>query len=226
MSELPPPVTESQFRDLEGATKHQVRKRATPFVRDLHSFLNHGSCLSDIQRIRRSLNPRIRDSLAFEDFAVDYEHWYTYNTGGRNEAQFNVGLFPDYLRVGVGFEFTPKMYGDPPRVQTAYGAFSEVLRQHQQGFDRFAQENSLQVEWCPEGKTGRDNLKYVPTDNVLRWLIRPKVADWIFVGRLLNREKDAEILRDPVRLKEAMERVFKGFKPLWQEAQMASARYP
>jgi hypothetical protein len=226
LSALPPPVTESQFRDLEGASKEQVRKRAAPFVSDLQAFLNHGSCLSDVQSIRRSLNPRIKDGPAFDDFAVDYEHWYTYNTGGRNEAQFNLGLFPDYFRVGMGFEFTEKMYGEPARVQTAYGAFSEVLRQHRRGFDKFARKNLLWVEWRPEGKMDRASIKYVRTDRVLKWLLRPQVSNWIFVGRLLDRKGDAEILGDQVRLKEAMESVFRGFKPLWQEAQTASARYP
>jgi hypothetical protein len=223
LSELPPPVTESQFQDLEGATKERVKEQAAPFVKELHAFLNEGSCLSDIQRIRRDWNPRIRDTLAFQDdFATAREHWYTFNTGGRNEAQFNVGLFPDYLRVGLGFEFTEKMYGVPEVVQAAWGQFGGVLRQHQRGFERFAQENLLQIEWLPPGKEGRAYLKYVSTPRVTGWLLRPRVADWIFIGRLLRRREDAEILRNPTRLKEVMESVFGSFKPLWQQAQMGA----
>lgn len=225
MSELPPPVTESQFRSLEGTTKEQVKKRAAPFVGELHAFLNHGSCLHDVQRIRRGFNHRVRDSPAFDDFAVDREHWYTYNTGGRNEAQFNIGLFTDYLRVGMGFEFTEKMYGEPTRVQTAYGIFRDVLRQHRQAFDRFAQDNLLQIEWLPEGKAGRNNLRYVPTHEVSKWLLHPNVSDWIFVGRLLHREDDANTLEDPTQLKQAMESVFVDLKPLWEQAQMEAAQF-
>lgn len=44
------------------------------------------------------------------------------------------------------------------------------------------------------------------------------------MGRLLRRTVDA-ILKDPTRLKEIMESVFRGFKPLWEGAQTEAARY-
>jgi hypothetical protein len=222
LSELPPPVTESRFQDLEGATKEQVRKRADPYVRDLRSFLNRGSCLSDIQRIRRGWGPRSRARLAFEgdEFPTDREHWYIYNTGGRNEAQFNVGLFPDYLRVGLGFEFTKKVHGKPEDVRRVYDQFCSVVRRYRQGFDRFAQENSLQVEWRPESTAHRE---YVSTEGLSEWLLHGSdPSDWVFVGRLLYRGKDVEILEDAVQLKKVMESVFGSFKPLWQQAQMGA----
>jgi hypothetical protein len=222
LSELPPPVTESRFQALEGATKEQVRKRADPYVRDLRSFLNRGSCLSDLQRIRREWSPRSRARLAFEgdEFPTDREHWYIYNTGGRNEAQFNVGLFPDYLRIGLGFEFTKKVHGKPEDVERVYDHFCSVVRQYRQGFDRFAKENSLQVEWRPKGTAHRE---YVSTQELSEWLLHGSERfEWVFVGRLLYRGKDAGILEDAVQLKEVMESVFGSFKPLWQQAQMGA----
>ena len=225
MSELPPPVTESRFEELEGATEDQVRHRAAPFVRELRSFLNEGSCLRDIQNIRRRWRPRTTEVQAFrgDDFPVEREHWYVYNAGGRNEAQFNVGMFPGYLRVGLGFEFMKKMFGNPEAVQSAFGEFRGVIRQRRESFDRFARENSLRIEW--RRAQGRE-LEYVPTSKVSGWLLRPRgVPEWVFVGRLLYRGEDAAILEDPARLKEAMEAVFEGFKPLWEEAQTAAARY-
>ncbi len=229
MPDLPPSVTESHFRDLEGATGEQVKKRAAPLVEELHAYLNESSCLRDIQRIRRDWNHRVSSRLAFEggDFPTDREHWYTYNTGGRNEAQFNIGLFPEYLRVGLGFEFTEKMFGNPDRVLTAYDAFRGIVENHQRALHRFAQDNALRIEWLPKGKRGRAALEYIPTQDTVGWLVRrKKEADWIFVGRLLRRIDDAEILGDPARLKDVMESVFAGFKPLWQDAQTEAARYP
>jgi hypothetical protein len=211
---------------LEGATKDQVKKRAEPFVRDLHAFLNQGSCLSNIQKIRREWRRGVRGDLAFggHEFPTDYEHWYTYNNGGRTEAQFNVGLFPTYLRVGLGFEFTQKNYGDPEKVQAAFGAFRSVLRENRETFERFARDNQLEVEWLRANAPPRTALEYLPSHRVTGWLLHPtKAADWIFVGRLLNRESDAEILEDPVRLKECMESVFGDFKPLWRMAQKEAA---
>ena len=227
LSELPPPVEEFQFRDLEGATKEQVKERAEPLVRDLHAFLNQGSCLSDIQSIRREWRLRTRGDLAFggHDFPTDYEHWYTYNTGGRNEAQFNLGLFPTYLRIGLGFEFTRKNYGDPEHVQAAFGAFREILSQNRGAFNKFAQDNRLRVEWLRADAPRRATLEYLPTRKATEWLLRPRVADWIFVGRLLTREDDMKILGDPVRFKECMESVFGGFKPLWRMAQTEAASW-
>ncbi len=225
MADLPPPVTQARFEELQGATAEQVRRRAAPLVRELHSFLNEGSCLRDIQRNRRQWKPRTREVQAFsgDDFPVEHEHWYTYNAGGRNEAQFNVGMFPGYLRVGLGFELTKKMHGDPEAVQAAFGAFRNALRKRQESFDRLARANSLRIEWRP---AGRHELEYVPTPKVSGWLLRPRsVPEWIFVGRLLHRGKDAAVLEDVARLKEAMEAVFKGLKPLWKEAQDGAAGY-
>ncbi len=223
MSELPPPVTEDQFRSLEGSNKEQVRKRAAPFVRDLHAFLNRGSCLRDIQRIRRRLNPRIRSVAAFDDFAADREHWYTHNAGGRSEAQFNIGLFTDYLRVGLAFESSKKVHGDPEAVQRMYDSFTHTLRRYQRGFDKFAVGDSLQIEWRPRGRRERE---FVPPQGVSEWLLEPPAPfpEWIFVGRLLYRDRDATVLEDPVLLRREMETVFRGLKDLWEQAQRGARR--
>ena len=218
MAELPPPVTESQFQALEGATKEQVRNRATPFVRELHSFLNRRSCLRDIQRSRLMWRSRVRSSRAFNDFTPEDEHWYTHNAGGRNEAQFNIGLFPSYLRIGMGFEATKKVGGAPEDVEAVYERFAGILEQYRQGFNKFIKGNSLQVEWLPRNER---KLEYVPTDEVVEWLLHPPepFPEWIFVGRLLYRGKDIEILEDPNRLRGVMETVFKGFIHPWEQAQ-------
>ncbi len=220
LPDLPPPITESDFQNLEGATAEQVRRRAAPLVEGLHAYLNEGSCLKDIQSIRAPMDPHRRNRPAFGgDRPVKVraapEHWYTYNTGGRNEAQFNLGLYSDYLRVGMGFEFTKGARGDPERVQSMFGLFREELRRRREWFDGFARENELRVEWMPAGKAGRKNLRYEKTERVSKWLLKPRTPEWAFVGRLLMRNEDTEILGDPVRLKEAMESVFEGLKPMW-----------
>lgn len=216
MSELPPAVREHEFLAVNIRDKEAIRSRFDPFVRDLHSFLNRASCLRDIQRIRHAWNSDIREQLAFKDFNTEPKHWYTHHAGGRNEAQFNIGFSPNYLRVGLGFEFTQGTYGKPGVVQNAYGAFTDILRQHRQAFDRFVEENYLEVEWRPLGKR---HIEHVSMQRVSRWLLRPKPFDWIFIGRLLRRERDAEILADPVRLKEIIESVFGGLKDFWEQAQ-------
>jgi hypothetical protein len=223
VSELPPPVTEARFRELEGATAEQVQRRAAPFVRELLSFLNEGSSLHDIQSVRLRWKLRTGSVRAFKTFVPQREHWYTYNAGGRNESQFNVGMFPGYLRVGLGFEFTKGAHGKPDElVEPVYERFCGILQQRRAGFDRFARENSLMVEWR---RAGERELEYVPTEEVLEWLLSsPDPREWVFVGRLLCRSRDAAVLEDPARLKEAMEAVFEGLKPVWQQAQTRAAR--
>ena len=218
LSELPPPILEPEFRAVDTTDEEAIRDHFGPFVGRLHSFLNETSCLRDVQDARRRRNPRVTGRRAFEEgyFATQPRHWYTHNAGGRNEAQFNVGMLPLYLRVGLGFEFRAGAFGDPHAVQAAYGEFRHALRRHRPAFERWARENAIVVEWVPQDKPG---IEYVRTQNALKWLLKPKLSDWIFVGRLLNRNKDAGILEDPARLGEAMESVFGGLKPLWQEAQ-------
>lgn len=224
MSKLPPPFTEARFKEIEEATPEQIRKRVAPFINDLHSFLNRGSCLRNIQRTRRERNPNARSRSAFDGFAVEWEHWYTYNTGGRSEAQFNIGLFPEYLRIGLGFEFTAGQYGRPEAVQLEYRCFRSIVARHQRGFANFARENQLRVEWKPEGQT---ELRHISTaEETLKWLSRrpPKAPDWIFVGRLLDRREDAELLNDPHQLKNVIESVFGGFLHYWKETQAEANR--
>jgi hypothetical protein len=225
LSELPPPVREEEFQAVDTTDEEEIRRYFRPFVDRLHSFLNKTSCLSDIQVIRHRKNPQITSSQAFDEgyFSTQPRHWYTHNAGGRTEAQFNIGMFPDYLRVGLGFEFRKAGHGDPEAVQEAYGQFTDVLRQHRQRFERFAQNNTLMVEWVPKGTT---DVRYVRTQGTSKWLIRPsKVPDWIFVGRLLGRREDAEILEGPTRLKEVMESVFRGLKDRWEESVDRSNEY-
>jgi hypothetical protein len=187
LSELPPPVRKEEFQAVDTTDEEEIRRYFRPFVDRLHLFLNKTSCLRDIQVIRRVKNPQITSSQAFDEgyFATQPRHWYTHNAGGRSEAQFNVGMFPTYLRVGLGFEFASGAFAIPGAVQEAYGQFADVLRQHRQVFERFAQDNTLMVEWVPKGTT---DIRYVRPQGALKWLIKPsKVPDWIFVGRLLGR---------------------------------------
>ena len=223
MSDLPPVVRDKEFSAIDTNNEDEIKGRVQPLVRDLHSFLNDGSCLSNIQEIRRNWKYRIPEQRAFgPSFATEPRHWYTYNNGGRNEAQFNVGLSLDYLRVGLGFEFTPKKGGDPTAVHWAYAQFTKLIEQDMQSFERFVLLNSLEVEWL---STNDVYAKLVPTRRVTRWLLRPpQELSWVFIGRLLRRGRGASILKDPAKLKKVIEAVFECFKPIWKRTQMMVAQ--
>jgi hypothetical protein len=225
VSKLPPAVTESEFRAIETDNVAKIKRHFEPFKHQLHSFLNESSSISDIQNERRKWK-RTTEQTAFTDesFKIVPRHWYTYNRGGRSEAQFNIGLFPGYLRVGLGFEFSDGQYGNPERVQLEYRCFRSVVTRHQRAFADFVHKEQLRVEWTPEGQG--EPRHTATADETLTWLSRrpPKVPDWIFVGRLLDRRKDAHILQDPHLLANTIEAVFGGFLPYWKETQAEANR--
>lgn len=217
MSELPPPVGEAEFRAVDNDNPEQIEAyfEGEDFIDRLHSFLNKTPSLRDIQGVRRGWVNSGSDAFDRRSFKTQPRHWYTRNVGGRAEAQFNVGLFPEYLRVGLGFEFRKGRYGSP-NVQTTYGEFKSILMENRQAFERLVQDNLFEVEWVPADRKG---VKPVGTQGVTRWLLRPKPSDWIFVGKLLYRKKHAQILEDPAHLGEIMESVFGDLRWWWKEAQ-------
>lgn len=225
MSELPPAVRESEFQAVETDNPQQIERYFEPFKHALHSFLNNTSCICDIQDRRKRWKP-VAEQRAFIDrsFKAIPRHWYTYNWGGRSEAQFNIGLFPEYLRVGLGFEFTGKRFPKEGRAQLEYRCFRSIISRHHRTFASFVQQNQLRVEWSPEGQiVPRHTLT---AEETLEWLSRrpPRVPDWIFVGRLLYRSEDAHILEDPSQLKSVIESVFGGFLFYWEETQAEANR--
>ena len=221
MSQLPPVVRESEFLAIDTVIQNEIRTRFDPFIRDLHSFLNQLPSLRDIQLVRLKWKTRVKYKEAFGNFATSSKHWYTYNHGGRNEAQFNIGLFTTYLRVGLGFEFTRKKWGNPRAVHLAYTCFTKVIRSELEGFKRFVRNNSLKVEWFHANSKG---LEFVPTKEIEQWLLHPSIEPlWIFIGRLLWRRTDAIILEDSVKLKHIIESILGGFRPIWEQTQVMTA---
>jgi hypothetical protein len=218
----PPPVREAEFVAVDTADEAEILRRFDPFVRSLHSYLNELPCLSDLQKARRRWKARTAETHAFGNFATDPKHWYTFHHGGRNEAQFNVGLWPAYFRVGLGFEFTLKKGGDPTAVHLAYACFVKMVRSNLSDFEDFVADNQLEVEWA-DNKGGSDQV--IRTDDVVRWLLNPpQEPGWIFVGRLLRRDRDATVLQQPSSLGSVMQAVLSGFRPIWEETEVMAHR--
>jgi hypothetical protein len=218
VANVPPPVREAEFLALDTTDEEEIKRRFVAFVRSLHSFLNEVPCLQDVQKARQQWKSRFNATQAFGTFATDPQHWYTFHHGGRTEAQFNVGMFTTHLRVGLGFEFTLKKGGDPTAVQLAYACFVNIIRADQRQFQRFVNENRLEVEWTA---TDGGPLMFVPTENVWQFLMNlPKEPTWLFVGRLLRRGQDAAILEDAPSLGKLMEAVLCGIRPVWERTQL------
>jgi len=216
---MPPAVREAEFLALEtAADEEEIKQRFNSFVRSLHSYLNQVPCLLDIQQTRLRWRARTSEAEAFGNFAADPWHWYTFHHGGRNEAQFNVGLWPSYMRVGLGFEFTLKKHGDPTAVQLAYSCFRRIIEGEQRQFADFVAEQELEIEWADSND---GPVLQVPTGEVVQWLLAlPEEPRWILVGRLLRRDRDANLLADPIGLGNRMQNVLCGFRPIWERTQL------
>lgn len=221
MSLLPPPIREQEFKALNTIRLGAIATRFGNLVEQLHAFLNQLPCVRDIQQARLQWVTKTRSNKAFGSFGVEPRHWYTFNHGGRNEAQFNIGLYLMHLRVGLGFEFTKNRRGNPPAVRLAYDCFIRTIKDNVKDFERFVYYNSIEVEWGSKSI----GLKFIPTSKVLDWiLLSHPEAEWIFIGRLLKREFDAVILENPAELGKTIESIFTGFRPLWEKTQIMTKR--
>jgi hypothetical protein len=209
---IPPPVREKEFLDVDTIREKDIQLRFAVFVRSLHGFLNQLPCLRDMQAARRRWKPRTVQIDAFGSFATEPRHWYTFNHGGRNEAQLNIGHFSTHLRLGLGFEFSMKEHGDPAAVHLAYACFINRIRQG--AFQRLVDTHQFEVEW----RTANNPLQYIPTKDVQKWLEKPPTEpEWIFVGRILRRGDDISILENPCALGDIMQTTFGAFRPIWEE---------
>jgi hypothetical protein len=214
----PPPIHEADFLAVDITDEQEILRRFNPLVRQLHSYLNQLPCLRDVPQARRRWRPRARSAEAFGNLVAHARQWYTFHSGGRNEAHFNICLQPTYFSVGLGFEFTLKQGGDPTVVHLAYTCFTNVVRANRSQFERFVANKELEIEWCAnEGGL----LQFVSTGDAVHWLLNPpQLPVWVFIGRLLRRDQDAAVLEDPTALGKEMEAVLSGFRPIWEQTQV------
>lgn len=219
----PPTVPDRLFDEIDTPSEERVATRFQPWVFDeLHPFLNSLQCLADIQLIRKRWEARTKSAEAFGSVRAYPRHWCSFNHGGRAEAQLNVGMFPHYLRIGLGFEFTEKQGGDPSAVTLAYTMFRN-LTTGSSDYAAFVKANRIEVEFFPTltGEAGNDT-----TVSVVGW--EPPASppiQWIFFGRLLRRGIDRAILEDGESLGRVLKENLGGFKPLWAKAQQQAAAF-
>lgn len=220
---LPPTIPDHLFADIDTSLEDHVERRFQPWVvRELHPFLNNINCLSHLQAARKGWKSRTRAEEAFGTFKADPHHWYSFNHGGRNEAQFNVGMFPTHFRVGLGFEFTEKRGGNPSDVTLAYTMFRNLTAGSGE-FAAFVRDNHIEIEFHPN-RLGQ--LGIVGTTEVLTW--EPPASpsiEWIFFGRLLRRGTDRDVLEDGDRFGAVLTNVLCGFVPFWKRTMESIAEF-
>ncbi len=214
-----PTLSKKDFESLRTDDTEEVARLFSPWVRKVHTYINRLPEMQDLQQARHAWKAWTKTDEAFGSFKPDPQHWYTFNHGGRTEAQFNIGMFPEYLRVGLGFEFTLKQGGDPTKVQYCFVGFLNAMRRNEAAFPKFVIRNNLRIEFNARGK---NTIDYVEPKGIVDWLKSPPCeCDWIFIGRLLEigDPNDARILSSASDLGGVIGTVFAGFRPFWEEGQ-------
>ena len=211
----PPALDMQAFSRLTGIDEEETERRFAGIVSAFHSFLNGASVVADLQT-RRSKWTSPRSPEAFQNRKFEPAHWYTFNFGGRSEAQLNVGMYPSHLRIGIGFEFTEREHGDPKHVREAFTRFFQGIHENRDEFDMLAQDLPLELEVFP-GRGGGFQIVH-PLAAVDTLLDLPREPQWIFAGRLLRPEINDEILTDSERLAVEIDRVFGRLLPWWERA--------
>ena len=168
------------------------------------------------KRIVRRPNMRGRDGLVFGPPRADQQHWYLFVVGGdQDQVQLNIGMWPQYIRVGLGFQIGRQVSPKMPAfhlLQTFLGARPPLP--FRDDFYRCVERNHFGIEDVPTQNT--DDLLHrletfvVPADD-------PPV--FIFVGALWGSDeakiKDAEAYRN----------VFLQLMPFYEELLLAGGRY-
>ena len=66
-------------------------------------------------RLARRPKMRGRQSLVFGPARWEDQDWYLFDVGGdQNQVQLNIGMFPDHIRVGLGFMIGRQVAPKPP----------------------------------------------------------------------------------------------------------------
>jgi len=159
---------------------------------------------------------RGRDGLVFGPPRADDVHWYLYIDGGdQDQVQLNIGMWPQYIRVGLGFQIGRQVSPKMPAfqlLQTFLGVRPPLP--FRDAFYRCVERNHFGIEGVPTRDA--DELLHR-----LETFVAPADASpvFIFVGALWKSDeaqvKDADAYRN----------VFLQLMPFYEELLLAGGRY-
>ena len=218
------------FRKLNGMAEDKIDKLFLPRCINLIDWLNTLSCFNSIHKDRNITHFQKYHQYAFPSektpifknlLKYTKSHWYFYNIGGRFEAQFNIGMYPDFLRIGIGFEHTLKGGGtndDLERVEHHFIRFVESIDHDFDNFSNIIKEENLQIEI-----EGRERIFSSPEELIdyLNELIVKGLKDkFYFIGSLLHPYNidDLHIYTNEDKIKEKIKTIFERLYPYWKKS--------
>ncbi|WP_155990782.1 hypothetical protein [Thermacetogenium phaeum] len=186
--------------------------------RDLCSFPEYDLEFFRKRIVRRSM--RGDKGMVFGPPRTHDEHWFLYTVGGgdQDEVQLNIGMYPEYIRVGLGFQIGRQV---APKIP-AFRVFQTFLGVRpplpfRAAFYYCVARNGFGIEI-------QGDPKKVGPDDVLRYLETYVVpADgspvFVFVGALWDVQEAANKTIDAYR------EVFLELMPFYEELLLAGGRY-
>lgn len=145
-----PRIRDRYFDDICTPCKDKVKSKfGAKFWEQLRDCLNNLPSMKRLQEKREQWdNPRCGEAFAGELGCWPY-HWFTFNCGGSDEAQFNVGMGPDYVRIGLGFQLNQIGQEKRKEVEGIYENFAERFPRDSKSkrFEELFTNKKCVVEW-------------------------------------------------------------------------------
>jgi hypothetical protein len=123
----------------------------------------------------------------FAKWRFSENHAYTYNKGARSELQANIGIWPNGIRLGYGFEPTSAMFGQPDNIYRFKKITMDLLQDANSVTSRtwkklsplYAERNLRTNEFV-----SKDKLQF----NELHEWLNTENATWLFGGCFIGIE--------------------------------------
>lgn len=213
------PFTQSDFFSLQEVSKNNSPDSLRLKIDDLREGLAQFPEYNlDFFKNRIARRPGMRGSggLVFGEPHFEDKYWFLYTVGGdQDQVQLNIAMFPEYIRVGLGFMMGRQDIPKMPAFhvfQTFLGARPPIP--FRDALFESVKNNNLRLEGY-ESNDPKDIIERLETYVVHG----DRDKDFIFIGHLWNpeeaRHKQIEDYRE----------AFLEFMPFYEELLLAGGRY-
>jgi hypothetical protein len=189
---LPPVMTGMHF-NATNMNASAIQTTIGPLFSELVPYLNE--LLSKVPKERAQYSVQDLSDVAFSDKLRVYDdEWYTYNVGGMDEVQWNIGMGSDRLRFGLAsyMEYHPNFpdTSNIKKVTKALEAMKDCIKHSRSVFENFATNAIngmavLQVE--SKFFRGQDIVDFFDGS--------VSGYTWVFLGAFIHRA--SPVLTDP-----------------------------
>jgi hypothetical protein len=170
------------------------------------------------KRIRR--RPKMRGhkgGLILGPPRADDKHWYLFNASGdQDQVQLNIGMWQEYIRVGLGFQIGRQVRPKPPAFQV-FQTFLGVRPPlpFRDAFFDSVKRNNWRIEDEPDLTDPHTIIQHLET------FVVPANADsvFVFIGALWTSQESASKDISDYR------KVFLELMPFYEELILAGGRY-